>query len=89
MTDRELIYQVLQREITELLGMVNPNFTVFSNMVTKYVANFIDPYITAFTNSNGTLNTKAAEGFLKEETNKKIEEYMRKFEQSQDNKESK
>lgn len=90
MTDKELIYQILNREISNLLNNFNPSFRLLAPTITNYIMNTVDPYINAFTNADGELNAKAAAGYLKEETNRKIEDYLRKFEKdSETNKESK
>lgn len=80
MSEKELLYQVLNREIGNFLGNINPAFRMFSTNVTTYIINFIEPYINAFTNSDGHFNSKAAEGFLKQEVNEKINSFMEKFE---------
>jgi ABC-type tungstate transport system permease subunit len=44
---------------------------------------FLEPYIAGFTNPDTEkINTKAATAFMKEETNKKIENFMKRFEES-------
>lgn len=78
MTDKELLYQMLDREISNLLGGFSPALKGFSGMVTNYVIRYIDPYVDAFI-SGGKINTSAASEYLKDETNKKIEEYMNRF----------
>lgn len=80
MSEKDLLYQVLNREISNLLSNVNPALRMFSGTVTSYIMNFIDPYIDAFTNNDGELNTKAAKGFVQEEVNAKVEAFMKKFE---------
>ena len=80
MTEKDLLYQVLNREISNFLSSINPAFRMFSTTVTTYLMNFIDPYVDAFTNTDGEINTKAAKGFIKQEVNSKVEEFMKKFE---------
>lgn len=80
MTEKELLYQVISREVSNLLGGLNPTFRMFSSTVTNYIINFLDPYVDAFMNNDGELNTKAATGFVKQEMNEKIEAFMKKFE---------
>jgi hypothetical protein len=66
-----------------ILNQFSPGLRMFSGTLTNYAMEFLDPYLAAFTN-NGTnnLNTKAATQFMKEETNKKIEEFMKRFEEA-------
>lgn len=79
-TEKELLQQVLNREISNMLSNINPAFRMFSSTITNYLMNFIDPYVDAFTNSDGELNTKAASGFIKQEVSEKVEAFMKKFE---------
>jgi hypothetical protein len=66
MNDKELLYQMLQREIINILEGVAPQFKMFSGVVTNYVIELIDPYVTAFLSpDDGTLNKKAARCILK------------------------
>lgn len=80
MSEKDLLYQFLNREISNFLGAINPAFRMFSSTVTNYLMDFIDPYVTAFTNNDGEINKKAAKGFIKEEVNAKVEAFMKKFE---------
>ena len=81
MTEKELLYQVLNREVINLVNSLNPAFRVFSSTITNYLINFIDPYVDAFTNIDGNINTKAAAGYIKEEVSEKVEAFMKKFEE--------
>jgi hypothetical protein len=56
---------------------------MFSGTLTDYAMEYLEPYISGFT-AQGTkhLNTKAATAYLKEETNKKIEDFMKRFEEA-------
>jgi hypothetical protein len=85
MTDKELLYQMLQREIGNLIENTLPQFKMFSGAATKYVIELIDPYVDAFlSQDDGTLNQKAAGAFLKQETNEKIEKFLKEFEKKHD-----
>jgi len=80
MSDKEVLAQMLNREIGNLLGNINPVFKMFSSTISNYVMSFLNPYIDAFTNPDDShINTKAASAYLKEETSTKIEEFMKKF----------
>jgi hypothetical protein len=81
MTERDLLQQMIQRSINNTLNSLNPGLRMFSGTMTKYAMEFLEPYIAGFTNPDtDKLNTKAATAFMKEETNKKIEDFMKKFE---------
>jgi hypothetical protein len=84
MTDKEILYQMLQREINSLIENVAPQFKLFSGSATKYLVDLIDPYVTAFLSpDDGHLNEKAASEFLKQETNEKINKFLKEFENKQ------
>jgi hypothetical protein len=86
MSEKQILEQILGRYVSNILGSFNPTFRMFSSSVTNSIMDMLDPYLNAFTNSDtNKINTKAAEAYMKEETNKKIEEFMKKFrEQSKD-----
>jgi hypothetical protein len=79
-SEKELLQQVLNREISNLLSSINPAFRMFSGTLTNYIMDFINPYVDAFTNADGEINKPAASGFLKQEVNEKVEAFMKKFE---------
>jgi hypothetical protein len=84
MSDKELLYQMLQREISNLIEGVAPQFRMFSPMAANYVLNIIDPYVNAFLSpDDGSLNQQAAGAFLKQETNEKIDKFLKEFESKQ------
>jgi hypothetical protein len=80
-SEKDILQQVLNREVSNILTNINPAFRMFSSTITNYLMNFIEPYVDAFTNSDGELNTKAAGGFVKQEVGEKVEAFMRKFEE--------
>jgi hypothetical protein len=87
MTDKELLYQMLQREIGNLIDITAPQFKLFSGSASSYIINLIDPYVSAFLSpDDGTLNKAAAGEFLKQETNEKIDKFLKDFEDKQKNK---
>ena len=85
MNEKELLYQVINREVSNLLGAFNPAFRMFSSTVSSYLINLIDPYVDAFINPDGNINTRAANKFLKQEVNEKIDTFMKKFEEESSN----
>jgi hypothetical protein len=59
---------------------------MFSSTVTNSLMDMVEPYLNAFTNPDtNKINTKAAGAYLKEETNKKIEDFMKRFEEQSRN----
>ena len=78
MSEKELLFQILNREVSNIISSINPAFRMFSTSITNYIINFIEPYVNAFTNTDGEINKKAAEGFIKQEVNEKVEAFMKK-----------
>jgi hypothetical protein len=86
MTDKELLYQMLQREVGNIIEIAAPQFRMFTNVASNYVIELIDPYVSAFLSpDDGTLNQKAAGAFLKQETNEKIDKFLKDFEEKHKN----
>lgn len=86
MEEREILRQMLQRSINNTLNSLSPGLRVFSGSLTNYAMEFLEPYISGFMNPDTEkINTKAATAFLKEETNKKIEDFMKRFERESEN----
>jgi hypothetical protein len=84
MTDKELLYQMLQREIADIVNTAAPQFRMFSGMASNYLIELIDPYVDAFLSpDDGKLNKSAAGEFLKQETNEKINKFLKDFETRQ------
>jgi hypothetical protein len=84
MTDKEILYQMLQREVNSLINAVLPQFKMFSGTAASYIIDIIDPYVSAFLSpDDGSLNKKAAGEFLKQETNEKINKFLKDFEEKQ------
>lgn len=81
MSEKELIYQIISREVKNILISINPTFGMFSNIATNYVIQMIDPYIDAFANNpEKKINTKLAGEYAKQEINSKIDNFIKKFE---------
>lgn len=82
MNEKDIFAQVIGREVNNALGRFNPAFRVFAPTVTNYIMNAINIYLDAFMSpETGKLNTKAGEAYVKEELNKKIEDFVKKFEE--------
>jgi hypothetical protein len=84
MTDKELLRQMLQREIVNLVESAAPQFKMFSGVAANFVFEYIEPYVDAFLSpDDGALNKRAAGAFLKQETNEKIDKFLKEFEEEQ------
>ena len=84
MSDKEIIYQMIEREISNFMMKNVPGLQPFSKMLTNYAIKLVDPYVDAFLTGDGELNLNAAEHYLKDETNRKIDEYMNRFKETKD-----
>jgi hypothetical protein len=84
MSDKELLKQMLQREIVNLVETAAPQFKMFSGVAANFVYEYIEPYVNAFLSpDDGALNKKAASAFLKQETSEKIDKFLKDFESEQ------
>jgi hypothetical protein len=86
MTDKEIFYQVLFREVDNFLANFNhPLIAVFSDPVKHYLEKFLDPYVDAFSYPpKNEINAEIASEFLKEEANEKIENFKKRFEKTRE-----
>lgn len=85
MSDKELIFQIIDREIENIIAQINPGLRVFAPMASKYVCRYIEPYVDAFIDPDSSkINTRAAEEYLKQESLSKIGEFMKKFNEKHD-----
>ena len=82
MSDKEILYQMLSREIENILGN-NPMFRMFSGPISNWVISIVDPYVDAFYMGTQNLNTEAAKKFVKNEVNSKIDDFITKFKEEQ------
>lgn len=81
MTDKDLLYQMLDREIDNFINRANPMLSLMAGPIKNFVFNFIDPYVDAFMGGDPKgFNPKAVEGYLKEEVNEKVSNFMKKYE---------
>jgi hypothetical protein len=86
MGDREILEQMIKRSINNTLSQLNPGLRMFSGTLTSYTMEFLEPYIAGFTNPDTEhINSKAATAYMKEETNRKIEDFMKRFEEESRN----
>jgi hypothetical protein len=81
MSEKELLYQVISREVDNILGSINPALRMFNNVATNYVISIIEPYVDAFiaNDKNNRIDTDAARKFVKNEVSEKVDSFMKKF----------
>ena len=80
MNEKEILYNMIAREVDNFLGQTAPSLKVFSNIVSRYVISYIDPYVDAFFMGTDKLNTTAAKAYINKEVNDKISSFISKFE---------
>jgi translation initiation factor 2 beta subunit (eIF-2beta)/eIF-5 len=80
MGDKEILYQMLFRELDNLMGS-NQMLRLFSEPIKNWIVNFIDPYVNAFFMGTNKLDSEVAGTFVKEEVNNKINAFIKKFEE--------
>jgi hypothetical protein len=81
MSEKELLYQIISREVDNILGNINPALRMFNSVATNYVISIVDPYVDAFiaNSDNKKIDTDAANKFVKNEINDKVDSFMKKF----------
>jgi hypothetical protein len=77
MSEKEIFYSILSREIDNLLGG-SPSSSFLSGIVKKWVFNYIEPYVNLFMEGD-TLQADMATAFVKQEFNDKVENFKKKF----------
>lgn len=77
MTEKEIFYSMLGREIDNLLSG-NPAASFLSGIVKNWVFKYIDPYVNLFMEGE-KLQEDVAAAFVKEEISSKIENFKKKF----------
>ena len=82
-TDKEILFNIIGREIDNVMR-INPAVNMFSNVVKRYVFNFIEPYVDLFMQGDD-LQTDMASSFAKKEIANKIDQFKKEFKEAQDN----
>jgi ferric iron reductase protein FhuF len=78
-SDKEILFQMLNREVDNILMNFGPFGNLASGPVKKYLYEMVSPYVDAFLNSNESLNASAATEFTKEQVNDKVDAFLKKF----------
>lgn len=78
-SDKEILFQMLNREVDNILMNFGPFGNLAAGPVKKYLYEMVSPYVDAFLNSNESLNTSAATEFTKEQVNDKVDAFLKKF----------
>ena len=65
--DKEILYNMISREVYNLIGNISPALRVFSDVISKYLIMYIDPYVDAFFMGTETLNTDVAKEYINKE----------------------
>lgn len=84
MTDKELLYQILSRDVDNILGQYVPQMRIFSGTISRYMMNLIDPYVDAFLQDDDRMNSQAATAFMKQKASAEIQSFMDRFNQQRE-----
>ena len=80
MSDKDILYSMINREVDNLIGLIIPSMRMFAPYVSRYITHYIDPYVDIFLMGTDSLNTEAAKGYINQEVNEKLENFVRQFE---------
>lgn len=78
-TELNVFYQMLDREIENIIYRVAPQLSSFSGTAKQKVHGYIEPYVQALLGSDGKVDTNTAAEFAKEEACSKIEAFKEKL----------
>lgn len=79
MSDIDILYQFIRREIDNLIECYCPALNFISSGIKNYVINAIDPYVKLFYMGTDNFNAEAAGAYVKSELNNKINEFVKKY----------
>lgn len=79
MTDKDILYTMLSREIENTLTKFAPSFRVFADNITMRIIKYIDPYVDLFLTSEKTIDTDLAQAFIDESIDDKMNSFIKKF----------
>ena len=82
-SDKEILFSMIDREVDNLL-FGYPMLAVFSGTIKSYVHSFLDPYLNFFMDGDN-LHVEMASAFAKEEMQKKMEDFKKKFDTIKEN----
>lgn len=77
--DKVILYNMLSREVDNIISGINPALGVFSNTITNYIIKYIDPYVDMFFMGTDNLNTEAAGKFISSEVDNKVQKFIKDF----------
>lgn len=83
--DKEILYNMISREVYNLIGNISPALRVFSDVISKYLIMYIDPYVDAFFMGTETLNTDVAKEYINKEVNDKLSAFINNFKKAKEN----
>lgn len=87
-SEKDMLYSMLEREISNLLSGV-PIFAAFEGVISSFVIQLIDPYVSAFVGNDNKLDTEQLSAFVSEEALNKINNFKMKYRKETENYENK
>ena len=79
MSDIDILYQFIRREIDNLIERYCPALNFISSGIKNYVINAIDPYVKLFYMGTDDFNVEAAGAYVKSELDDKINKFIKKY----------
>lgn len=83
-TEISLFYQMLDREIDNLITSLAPQLSSFSGIAKQKVHGYVDPYVQCFLGSDGKVDTDTASEFAKQKVTSEIEAFRAKLNKKED-----
>lgn len=87
MNDKEILYNILSRELDNLIAKY-PVAYLFKDNIKSWVFNYIEPYMNFFMEGE-RMDVEMASSFVEEELTNKLAAFKAKFKEAHDNEENK
>lgn len=75
--EKQIIYNIISRNIANLTSK-SPLFWTFRDSISKYVFNYIEPYLDAFT-ERGKIDIEMTTDFAAKELNSKLATFKKEY----------
>lgn len=79
MTDKDILYTVLSREVDNILSNFAPTLRMFSDNITMKIIRYIDPYVDKFLTPAQSIDTDMAKAFIDKEVKDRMESFIAEF----------
>ena len=80
--DKQVLYNVIEREVHNLVAANFPGLGMFEGVITNYILNYIDPYVNAFIEGpHQRLDIEQLSSFTESEVADKIARFKESYKQ--------